>query len=94
MWFLVSFVFVLYARHQCALCCNDVMDQMRLTGPLHATKKLLDGGASLEAMLKKMKQVIGQVFLRVLVCFFVWACIVCRKVMRIDYHIRMFVNLS
>lgn len=41
-----------------------------------------------------MKQVIGQAFLPVLVCFFVWACIVCRKVMRIDYHIRMFVNLS
>ena len=48
--------------HQCALCCNDVMDQMRLTGPLHATKKLLDGGASLEAMLKKMKRVIEQAF--------------------------------
>ena len=29
------------------------------------------------------------VFLPVLVCFFVWACIVCRKVMRIDSHIRM-----
>ena len=53
--------FVGVARHQTSLCCDDIMDEFALIGPVHATKKLLDATPSREALLKRLGKAVDSV---------------------------------